>query len=56
MTAMFLGAIVEVRPGTIYQPVMSKDLTPRLDFILVMAGVIGVAMLIAVKIRNRFIY
>lgn len=56
MTAMFLGVIVEIQPGTIYQPVMSKDLTPRLDFILVMAGVIGVAMFIAVKIRDRFIY
>ncbi|WP_298684878.1 hypothetical protein [uncultured Methanomethylovorans sp.] len=56
MTAMSLGDIVEIQPGAIYQPVMSKDLTPRLDFILVMAGVIGVAMFIAVKIRNRFIY
>lgn len=56
MTAMYLGGIVEAQPGTIYQPVMSKDLTPRLDLILILVGVIGVAMFIAVKIRDRFIH
>lgn len=47
---------MEDQPGTPYEPVMSKDLTPRLDFILIMAGIGAASMFIAIKIRDRSIY
>jgi hypothetical protein len=41
---LVLGAMMKMRSGTIYQPVMHKNLTLRLHLIHIMAVVIALAV------------